>query len=149
MIIIRVKVDLYSFAGCVFLDSFAVVMKFFAVPILILLLMTQTFSKWAVVFSFRLNQDYIAKNECENRYRPVLQCNGNCVLMKKMKQEQKEEREAPGNLKIETSSVVISSRTFFTNSFDPAVAEIISYRPAQNSGIPVDRAADIFHPPLV
>ncbi len=108
--------------------------------------MTQTFSKLTVVLSFRLNQDYIAKNECENRYRPVLQCNGNCVLMKKMKQEQKEERDAPGNLKIEISSVVISSKTFFTDSFDPAVTAIIFYHPAKNSGRPVDRAADIFHP---
>ena len=61
-------------------------MKFIAAPILILLLVTQTFSKWVVVISFNLNRDYIAKNLCENRYRPVLKCNGNCVLMKKMKQ---------------------------------------------------------------
>jgi len=123
-------------------------MKLVTVPILILLLMTQTFSHLFVVWSFRINQDYIAKNLCENRYRPVLHCNGNCVLMKKMKQEQKQERESPGDLKLEVASVVISSKTFFGVTSDPNVVKTNSYYPAINTGIPVDRSADIFHPPL-
>ena len=71
-------------------------MKLIAVPILMFLLITQIFSKYFVMLSFQLNRDYIAKNLCENRYRPQLHCKGNCVLMKKIKQEQKQEQNAPG-----------------------------------------------------
>jgi hypothetical protein len=124
-------------------------MKLVAVPILMLLLMTQTFSHLFVVLSFRINRDYIAKNLCENRYRPKLHCKGKCVLMKKMKQEERQERESPGNLKVEVISLVISSKTFFAVTSDPDVIKTKSYYPAINTGIPVDRPADIFHPPLL
>lgn len=124
-------------------------MKFIAVSIFILLLMTQTFSKWFVVMSFNLNRDYIVKNLCENRYRPVLRCNGNCVLMKKMKQEQKQEQSSPAPVKLEISSVVLSSKSFFATAEMPAFASIIPYTNAGNFGKPIDRAASIFHPPSV
>jgi hypothetical protein len=122
-------------------------MKFIAAPILILLLVTQTFSKWVVVISFNLNRDYIAKNLCENRYRPVLKCNGNCVLMKKMKQEEKQEQNAPAPVKLEIASIVLSSRSFFATAEAPVFIFSTSYTFAGNSGKPVDRADAIFHPP--
>lgn len=121
-------------------------MKFIAVPILILLLMAQTFSKWFVEISFNLNRDYIAKNLCENRYRPVLKCNGNCVLMKKMKQEEKKEQDAPP-VKLEIASIVLSSRSFFATAEPPVFISSTGYTIAGNSGKPVDRADAIFHPP--
>lgn len=124
-------------------------MKLVAVPILILLLMTQTFSHLFVVLSFRINREYIAKNLCENRDRPKFQCKGRCVLMKKMKEEQKKERESPGNLKIEVTSLDLSSKTFFATTTVPAVVSSNSYYPAKNTGTPVDRSVDVFHPPLV
>lgn len=122
-------------------------MKFIAVPILILLLMAQTFSKWFVEISFNLNRDYIAKNLCENRYRPVLKCNGNCVLMKKMKQEEKKEQDAPP-VKLEIASIVLSSRSFFATAEAPVFIFSTRYISAGNSGKPVDRADAIFHPPV-
>lgn len=124
-------------------------MKFVAVPILILLIMTQIFSNWFVALSFKLNQDYIAKNICENRYRPKLNCKGNCVLMKKLKEEEKKEQDAPANLKLEITSIVLSSRSFFATAEIPVFVLTASSRSAKNSGKPVDRTADIFHPPAV
>jgi hypothetical protein len=121
-------------------------MRFFVIPILILLVMSQTFSTWFVVISFRLNRDYIAKNLCENRNRPALRCKGNCVLMKKMQEEEKKEQNQPAP-KTEINTIVLSSRTFFTANI-PAISSVI--RPAraeQPAGKPVDRSAFIFHPP--
>ena len=123
-------------------------MRVFAIPILILLLMTQTFSNWIVVITFNLNRDFIAKNLCENRDRPKLNCKGNCVLMKKMKQEQKQEQNAPAPVKLEITSVVLSSSSFFATIDLPVLSSNIPYAIAGNSGKPTDRAADIFHPPL-
>lgn len=122
-------------------------MKFFAVPILILLLMSQTFSSLFVVLSFKLNQDYIAKNICENRYRPQLNCKGNCVLMKKLKQQEKEEQNSPAALKLDISTVVISSRSFFATIDKPAIVVSRAYILLYNIGRPVSRSSSVFHPP--
>ena len=59
-------------------------MKCIVVPILIILIMTQAFSKWIVIAEFNIYRSYIASHLCENRFRPQMHCNGKCVLMKKM-----------------------------------------------------------------
>ena len=122
-------------------------MRLFAIPILLLLLMTQAFSHWFVVMSFKLNQDYIAKNLCENRYQPKLNCKGNCVLMKKLKQQEKEEQNAPAVLKIELPSILVSSKSFFPRIDNTVSVVLRSYLPLFNSGKPVDRTFSVFHPP--
>jgi hypothetical protein len=66
-----------------------------AVFILIFLVAAQTFSKWLIVLEYKVNQDYIAKNLCENRNKPKLHCNGKCQLAKKLTEDQKEN--APDN----------------------------------------------------
>lgn len=109
--------------------------------------MTQTFSQWFVLGAFKINQAYIAKNTCENRFRPQMHCNGNCVLMKKLKEQEKEEQNSQGSVKLEVSTVVLSSRSFF-----PALPATLFYCykssfPAFNTGNPIDRTSAIFHPP--
>src|SRR5690606_19425672 len=42
----------------------------------------------AVFIDFKLNQDYISKVLCINRDKPELECEGQCVLMQKMKRTQ-------------------------------------------------------------
>lgn len=42
----------------------------------------------AVFIDFKLNQDYISKVLCINRDKPELECEGQCVLMQKMKSTQ-------------------------------------------------------------
>lgn len=121
-------------------------MRFVAIPILILLVMSQTFSNWFVVATFNLNRAYIAKNLCENRYRPKMNCNGKCVLMKKMKEKENKEQSQPVS-KIEITTLIISSKTFFATVESPAVIPVTSYNTVTNAGKPIDRADAIFHPP--
>ena len=64
-------------------------MKWIIVPILMILLLVQSFSKWLVVMDFTIHRDFISKNLCENRNRPRLQCNGRCQLAKKLAEEEK------------------------------------------------------------
>ena len=59
-------------------------MKLVVVPILLLLLMTQAFSKWAYVLQYNLNKDYIANVLCENKEKVELKCKGKCQLAKKL-----------------------------------------------------------------
>lgn len=97
--------------------------------------------------AFNLNRDYISKNLCENRYRPQLNCKGTCVLMKKMKQEEKQEQNTPSPTKTEISSIVLSSRSFFAAAVPPVFISNIAYVMAGDPGKPIDRAFSVFHPP--
>lgn len=75
-------------------------MKKIVVILLTLLVFLQPLSKVWIFVSFKINQDYIAKNLCENRAKPILKCNGKCQLMKKLKQADKEEeKQTPQTIK--------------------------------------------------
>jgi hypothetical protein len=53
-----------------------------------------------IVLSFKINQDYIAKVLCINRDKPEMHCNGNCILMQRIKaSEENERKEIPQKLK--------------------------------------------------
>jgi hypothetical protein len=65
-------------------------MKFVLVPVFMLLMLAQTFSKWFVVIEYKLNKDFIAKNLCINKAKPKLHCNGKCQMMKKLAEEEKQ-----------------------------------------------------------
>jgi hypothetical protein len=124
-------------------------MKMIVAYILILLVTTQTFSKWLTIAAFNLNRDYIAKNLCENRRRPALGCGGQCVLMKRMKQEEQQEKNSPAPVKIDFSNVVLSSRSFFlsTDDHSSSAADLLAVKCPVSIGKPVDRTTSIFHPP--
>jgi hypothetical protein len=75
-------------------------LKKILVILLTLLIFIQPLSKVWIFVSFKINQDYIAKNLCENRAKPMLKCNGKCQLMKKLKQADKdEEKQTPQTIK--------------------------------------------------
>jgi len=75
-------------------------LKKILVILLTLLVFIQPLSKVWILVSFKINQDYIAKNLCENRAKPILKCNGKCQLMKKLKQADKdEEKQTPQTIK--------------------------------------------------
>lgn len=68
--------------------------------LLALLILLQSFSKVWIIFSFKINQDYIAKVLCINRDKPELHCNGKCFLMQRIRaEEEKERKELPQKLK--------------------------------------------------
>jgi hypothetical protein len=64
-------------------------MKLLLVPILMLLTLIQSFSKWIILADFQANRAYIAATMCENRSRPQMKCGGRCQLMKKMAEDEK------------------------------------------------------------
>jgi hypothetical protein len=66
-------------------------MKLLLVPILLLVLLMQTFSKCVVLLEYNVNKEYVASKLCENRFRPKLYCNGKCQLAKEMAEKGKNE----------------------------------------------------------
>lgn len=61
-----------------------------------LLLAQLTFSiglKAYVVIDWKINQDYITEKYCENKDKPMLNCNGSCHLAKQLEQLELQEEE--------------------------------------------------------
>jgi hypothetical protein len=124
-------------------------MKFIVVPILILLLLTQTFSKWAMIFQYEINKNYIARVLCENKSRPQLHCNGKCKLMEKMRAD--EEANTPVNNKPVKAS--LAEAFFLAEKFSLSVPVSISPSKVFNSSYVLKNYRSphfpIFHPPSV
>lgn len=67
--------------------------------LILLALQMPLVNQWGAVAYYRVNQDYIAKNLCENRDKPKMNCNGQCYLAKQLKaQEEKESKSANDRL---------------------------------------------------
>lgn len=62
--------------------------------ILILLLFQNAGSLW-IIGDFCINQDYIAKNLCVNRFDAVPLCQGRCYLAKELKGAEKQQQKIP------------------------------------------------------
>lgn len=114
---------------------------------LLLTWLCQVGDRYVVMLEFYLNQSYIAENLCENRTRPQLNCNGNCVLSKKLAEEQKKQQEVPAKktenkaeiiyLSFKTDNALTNAYTLLDNAFFFPIS----------IGYPIDQSAAIFHPP--
>jgi len=60
--------------------------------VLIALIALQTFSKWCLILEYQVNKDFIAKNLCINRARPLSCCKGTCYLNKKMAADESDQQ---------------------------------------------------------
>src|SRR5690606_6836673 len=101
----------------------------------------------AVFIDFKLNQDYITKVLCINREKPQLNCEGQCVLMQKMKNTQ--DGELPGQSQNSKTQLleIFSELTavFLPLSVPVAHQEFFAY----NEGNSLDSFSKIFHPPIL
>jgi hypothetical protein len=120
-------------------------LKIAATIFLIFSIFVQTFSTFIIQADFYLNRSYIAKNLCVNKDKPVMHCNGKCYLSKKLKEQEKQDQQAPAprNEKFDITlffppelftlenSVVLLKKNFFLKN-ESAVASL---------------PHSIFHPP--
>lgn len=114
--------------------------------LLLLAFMASTFSKAVIVADFYANQDYIAKNLCENRGKPMMHCCGRCQLRKRLNREADQDKNNPEQRSENKLEVLFLDRTADLPA-PPVLASVtLPYSPFVG-GQPVDRAADIFHPP--
>lgn len=123
-------------------------MKKIASIILLFSFLGQTFSQGVYYLDYLIDKaEYLAK--CENKNRPKLQCNGKCLLMKRIQEQEKKEQEQAPQMKLANKAEVISSKSFFP---DYKGVVTISNKPVYyvfNSGTPIDRPSFFFHPPDV
>ena len=114
--------------------------------ILLLAFAASTFSKAVIVVDFYANQDYIAKNLCENRDKPMMHCCGRCQLRKRLNREANQDKENPER-KAENKQEIL-----FLEDLTRIVTTPVRFcilQPYQSMPVlrPIDRTQDIFHPP--
>ena len=79
-------------------------MKYVGGTILLLIMLTITFSKWVIIAQFTINQKYITEKLCINKNKPRSCCHGKCFLAKQLdKDEKSDEQSLPQRGKENTS----------------------------------------------
>jgi hypothetical protein len=124
---------------------FSGLLKKISATILLLAFAAQTFSQGITLIRFYINRAYIVKNECINRYRPMLHCNGQCALAKKLKAQEKKEQQNP-DLKMDARQEIVSSRSFFI-TIPSAPLTIENNWLLFNDSRTLDQPSSFFHPP--
>jgi len=105
----------------------------------------QCFNNVFIVFDFYANQKKIAATLCENRYRPILHCDGKCQLAKKFKQEENKNNQNPER-KPENKNEVFFCQSFFIAACNSA--DLFNKRYFILPGDkPIDNSLLVFHPP--
>jgi hypothetical protein len=102
------------------------------------------------IVDYALNKEYIAKNLCENRNKPKMNCNGKCHLMKQLKKAStdvpSDGNTAKGSSNQEENVVHVSS-TFQFNIQHSTSSIANSYLNTFSNKLPSNYLKDIFHPP--
>jgi len=120
-------------------------MKQLTAIFLIVAFAVQTFSSGFVVLNYYTNTASFAKN-CENKARPKMHCNGKCQMMKKLKQEEKQDQQNPER-KSENKIEVLSSRSFFYTSIAAISAGTFKAVTVEKNYPLTDIAYSFFRPP--
>ena len=120
----------------------------FRLPTTIILLLAftaQTFNRTVIILDYYTNKTAFIKN-CENKARPLQQCNGKCQMMKKLKEEEKKDQQNPER-KLVNKNEVASSESYFANVQIKSINNTKSFQLLLSTGYPAYRSYDIFHPP--
>lgn len=125
-------------------------MKLILVPVLMILVLSQTFSSWLVVFEYNLNKDFIAQKLCINKAKPKLNCNGKCQMMKRLAEEEKQNS---SNTTSNTSKIKLPELVFSNEINQPEVPSIDLIAAIYNEDSPIfihkAPAGSVFHPPAL
>lgn len=114
------------------------------IPILALVMLLKP--AWPLV-EYIVNYDYIVENLCENKDKPMLNCNGKCYLAKKFAQESEEKEKNPFDSKLSKLELPI------INSIDQQIISLPFFESTVNQYEWHSRmnstlyAQDILHPP--
>jgi hypothetical protein len=94
-----------------------------------------------------VNKDYISKNLCENKDKPMLHCNGKCHLRKQLaKEDKKENTPFSQNMKVKFEVQFITENTISVVSSSQKTNELSC---DYSFFIPSSPSSFIFHPPQV
>ena len=121
--------------------------KRIATFVLLVAFAIHAFNRVVIVFGFYANQKTIAATLCENRDKPILKCEGKCLLAKKLQAQEKADQQNPER-KTDNKPEVLSSRSFFSVLSGSFITEVARVYEKEPFGKPVHRSFTVFHPPI-
>lgn len=114
---------------------------------LVLALGFQFLMKLGIIAYFQLNQAYIIEAFCENKERPLLYCDGQCFLTKKLQATEEADLESEGTRtakqQIETPFFLVSTPSLI--SFESE--ELLLLIPSKDVHYSFIQLKSLFHPP--
>jgi hypothetical protein len=119
-------------------------MKIFFSVIIIFSVLSFQFSEGLIFVSFKINQEYIAKNLCVEKDVAGSTCKGCCQLKKKLNEQQEQKKQLPPeqNEKLQINLFLKSLTTFY---YIPKHSEIIRVIFLVNYSFKINQP--VFHPP--
>ncbi len=108
-------------------------------------MMLQSLTMPLVYLDFKLRQDYIAKVLCINREKPEMHCNGQCILMQKLKKAKQTEQSQENQTHHKQTFETFCEPLFDFHTFGLLIEKeaLIAYE-----GLFLSQFfSDIFHPP--
>lgn len=115
--------------------------------VLALAMLSQSLSTLWVTAGFYANRDFIAKNQCENRFVLNSSCKGQCVLMKKLKEQQEKEQQQP-DLKLKEIVLFSQVMESFGIGEYTGFERTVRYHPQPEPHYLFRMEHAIFHPPI-
>ena len=113
--------------------------------ILLIAFAAHTLQRTVIVLDYYTNTESFAQR-CINKLRPSMNCNGKCLLMKKLKEEEKKDQQAPGR-KLENKIDLIAGRLLVVV---PAISESEKQHTSNyNGNLLAGYSNSIFHPPAL
>ena len=119
--------------------------KAIAAIFLITAFIAQTFSGGLVMLNYYANTAAFAKN-CENKAKPKMHCNGKCQMMKKLKQQEKQDQQNPEK-KSDIKIQIFSSKSFYCISVEAFAIAVFKATPIEKNYPVKDISYSFFHPP--
>jgi len=113
--------------------------------LLLLAFAASTFFQAVIVVSYYANTAAYAKN-CENKAIPAMHCNGKCQMMKKLQEEEKQNREN-SERKAESKTEVLSSKSFYPQLATRVYTVASNIFFTRTEDCPQSHLLDVFHPP--
>lgn len=118
--------------------------------ILLLTLLFQGMAHYSVIVLYELRKDYIARNLCENRGNPAMNCCGKCYLKKQLKKVEDSHNDDAKNtsVKVEKQEImayILPLQDFWTRAYRDHPDK--NYNPGEQNMNGYDPLLNVFRPP--
>ncbi|MHA8052623.1 hypothetical protein [Aquirufa sp. Wall-65K1] len=122
-------------------------MNRFLAILLLIALQLPLMSQWASVAYYQVNRNYIAKNLCENRDKPKLNCNGQCYLAKKLKAAEDKEQKTNSERLEKMPEIQLACEQVPMLAFHPSLIDFSEDHFVQDQMLAQSSIHLPFHPP--
>lgn len=110
-------------------------------------MLQSTHQIWTII-GFKLNQTYIEKNLCQNRFDKIPLCKGSCVLEKKLSDNEQKQDQLP-NIKLKEITLFhINCFAYSTEDMRSTIVSDRKYRTEASAIISCPRPS-LFRPPNI